>query len=198
MIKPSENSYSKFPTKKVSTHYSAKGTKMMNNDKKWNLIRFIITAITLYLIWLVFTASLEPFSLITGFFGSVVIAALSYDVFIARHQANLRFFLPRPFFLLLYLGFVIISLYISSIRVLFAVITGKISPSIVHFKTRLRSDLARMVLANSITLTPGTITLDVNDDHLTVHWLLCTTKHGKAAGETIKGTFERMLQRVLL
>ena len=55
-----------------------------------------------------------------------------------------------------------------------------------------------MVLANSITLTPGTITLDVNDDHLTVHWLLCTTKHGKAAGETIKGTFERMLQRVLL
>jgi len=171
---------------------------MMNNDKKWNLIRFIITAITLYLIWLVFTASLEPFSLITGFFGSVVIAALSYDVFIARHQANLRFFLPRPFFLLLYLGFVIISLYISSIRVLFAVITGKISPSIVHFKTRLRSDLARMVLANSITLTPGTITLDVNDDHLIVHWLLCTTKHGKAAGETIKGTFERMLQRVLL
>jgi multicomponent Na+:H+ antiporter subunit E len=77
-----------------------------------------------------------------------------------------------------------------------AVFTGKASPRIVHFRTRLRSDFARMVLSNSITFTPGTITLDLNDDHLTVHWFFCNTLHAKAAGEEVKGRMEGFLRRV--
>jgi multicomponent Na+:H+ antiporter subunit E len=73
---------------------------------------------------------------------------------------------------------------------------GKIDPGIVHFRTRLKSDLARVILTNSITLTPGTITLDLNDDHLVVHWLDAKTSHSGYAGEMIKGRFERMLKRI--
>jgi multicomponent Na+:H+ antiporter subunit E len=55
-----------------------------------------------------------------------------------------------------------------------------------------------MVLANSITFTPGTITLDLNDDHLTVHWFFCNTNHSKLAGETVKGKIEKHLKKVWL
>lgn len=44
------------------------------------------------------------------------------------------------------------------------VITGEINPGIVKFNPRLRTDTGRMMLANSITLTPGTLTVDIDDD----------------------------------
>jgi len=117
-------------------------------------------------------------------------------VFIAEHQANLRYIVPNPLHLVLYLFIIIAFLYQSSVMMLRAVFTGEVSPRIVHFRTRLRSDVARMILANSITITPGTITLDLNDDHLTVHWLLCDTNHAKAAGERVKGRMERFIGNI--
>jgi len=77
-----------------------------------------------------------------------------------------------------------------------AIITGNINPRIVHFRTRLKSELARVILANSITLTPGTLTLDLDEDHLVVHWLNAKTTHSHYAGKLIKGHFESWLRRV--
>jgi len=67
---------------------------------------------------------------------------------------------------------------------------------IVHFRTRLKSDLARVILANSISLTPGTVTLDLDEDHLVVHWLNAETTHSHFAGKLIKGHFESWLKRI--
>ncbi|MFA7642916.1 MAG: Na+/H+ antiporter subunit E [Sphaerochaetaceae bacterium] len=168
----------------------------MNVERRWHVVRFLLTSFFLYLVWLVFTASLEPYSLIFGAIGSVGIGALTHTVFIAEHQANLRYIVPNPLHLVLYLFIIIAFLYQSSVMMLRAVFTGEVSPRIVHFRTRLRSDVARMILANSITITPGTITLDLNDDHLTVHWLFCDTNHAKAAGERIKGRMERFIGNI--
>jgi multicomponent Na+:H+ antiporter subunit E len=44
------------------------------------------------------------------------------------------------------------------------VITGEINPGIVKFDPRLKTDMGRMMLANSITLTPGTLTVDIDDE----------------------------------
>lgn len=168
----------------------------MSLEKRWKLVRFTITALSMFALWLIFTASLEVFSLVTGLGGSLFVAGLTYDIFIPRHQAGLNFFVPRPFFLLLYLLLMIFYIYRSSAAMLAAVITGKVNPRIVHFRTALKSDMARMVLANSITITPGTLTLDLNDDHLTVHWFLSTTSHSKAAGTAVKGPIEKHLGKV--
>jgi len=170
----------------------------MKAELGWRIIRFFITAAAMFGVWLLFTASFEPFSVAAGALGSVFIAALTYDVFIARHQANIRYFIPNPFFLILYFLLLMFLLYQSSFRMLKAVITGRSNPKIVYFRTRIRSDMGRMILANSITMTPGTITLDLNDDHLIVHWFFCTTNHAKAAGEEIKGRMEKLLKRVWL
>lgn len=168
----------------------------MDPKRIWNIFRFALTFLAMFTVWLVFIAHPEPLMLAAGGAGSIIIAALTYDVFIPKNQAHLRFLLPNPFYLIIYLARMVFHLYQASIRMLGAVITGRAHPRIVHFRTPLRSDLARMALANSITITPGTLTLDLNDDHLTVHWFFATTSHSKRAGELIKGRMERDLGKV--
>jgi multicomponent Na+:H+ antiporter subunit E len=48
-----------------------------------------------------------------------------------------------------------------------------INPGVVQVRTGLTSDLGRLLLANSITLTPGTLTVDVDADLLLIHWINC-------------------------
>ncbi len=170
----------------------------MGAELKWRLIRFLITTSVMFAVWILFTASFGLFSLAAGLAGAVLVAGVTYEVFVAKHQANIRFILPHPLYLTAYFFIMVFFLYQSSIKMTAAVFTGNLNPRIVHFRTRLRSDLARMVMANSITFTPGTMTLDLNDDHLTVHWAFCNTRHAKAAGETVKGRMEKHIRKVWL
>ena len=89
-------------------------------------------------------------------------------------------------------------MYAASFKVLYNIIRGNINPRIVHFRTKLKSDLARVILTNSITLTPGTIAIDLEDDHLIVHWLDAKTSHSRYAGDLIKGKMEKLLKRIFV
>jgi len=72
-----------------------------------------------------------------------------------------------------------------------------IKPGIVKVQTRLRSDSARTVLANSITLTPGTLTIDVTENGiLYVHWINVATEDEKAATAQILGPFEWFIGKI--
>ena len=170
----------------------------MHIQTVWKVTRIFITASSLFVIWLLFTSSISPYSLISGFIGSFVISLLTYKVFIPEHDASRYALLPHPLYLILFFLILIYYLYSSSIKMLITIIRNNPNPRIVHFRTRLHTDLSRMVLANSITITPGTITLDLNDDHLTVHWFFCNTNHSKLAGETVKGKIEKHLKKVWL
>lgn len=168
----------------------------MKPQTAWRLVRYLFTTAFLMASWMVFSASWSPFALLAGALGSAGMAAFTYRVFLAEHEAGLKSFLPSPLAFLRFLFLLVVAIYRSSWEMLKAVFTGKASPAIVHFRTRLGSDMARMVLSNAITLTPGTITLDLNDDHLTVYWFFSTTRHAKAAGELVKGRFEASLEKV--
>ncbi|KDR94576.1 multicomponent Na+:H+ antiporter subunit E [Peptoclostridium litorale DSM 5388] len=65
----------------------------------------------------------------------------------------------------------------------------EISPEIVEFESRLKSEFLRVVLANSITLTPGTITIDMQDGMYTVHCL---------KEEFARGLFDSEFEKILL
>lgn len=71
-----------------------------------------------------------------------------------------------------------------------------IRPGVVVIKTRLTSDIAKMILANSITLTPGTFTLDVAGDRLLIHWINVRTDDIDEASRLIGEKFERYLRVV--
>ncbi len=71
-----------------------------------------------------------------------------------------------------------------------------IKPGIVKVRTELESDTGRAALANSITLTPGTLTVDAEGDTLWVHWIYVESKDEEEATRLIVKKFERFLKRI--
>lgn len=163
---------------------------------RWNLARFVLTASYLFAGWLLFAWSVAPRTLLLGVTSSLVVAFITYPVFIESDEAARRAHLPRVHILAVYLFQLVFQMYVASFRVLWQVVRGRINPGVVHFRTRLRSDIARVALTSSITLTPGTITLLLDDDHLIVHWLDARTTHSRYASSLIAGRFERLLRRI--
>jgi len=79
----------------------------------------------------------------------------------------------------------------ANLDVAYRVITGKINPGIVKISPGFKTDLATTMLANSITLTPGTLSVDVDEESndLYVHWINVTTKEPKI--EDVCGSFPK-------
>ncbi|MFP4373918.1 MAG: Na+/H+ antiporter subunit E [Spirochaetaceae bacterium] len=169
---------------------------MISKQTRWNVVRIGLTTVYLMVGWVLFTWTVDPRFLLIGLGFCFIVALLTYSVFIEQGEAARRSLIPRIYLLVVYSAVLIFEMYVASFRVLWNILRGRINPGVVHFRTRLSSDIARVALTNSITLTPGTITLDLDDDHLIVHWLDARTTHSKYAGELVKGTYERILKRI--
>ncbi len=169
---------------------------MISRQARWNAVRIALTTVYLMVGWVLFTWTVEPGFLLIGLGFSFIVAMLTYSLFIEQEEASRRSLVPRVHMLVVYAAVLIFEMYVASFRVLWNILRGRINPGVVHFRTRLSSDIARVALTNSITLTPGTITLDLDDDHLIVHWLDARTTHSKYAGELVKGRYERILKRI--
>lgn len=168
----------------------------MDVYKKWKIIRILLTTLYLMPAWLLFTGNLAYFSVLLGLLFSFIIALFSYGIFIEEKETSRRSLLPRIYLLPLYSFVLLFKVYLASFKIIPCVLKIQINPRIIHFRTRLKSELARVVLANSITLTPGTLTLDLNEDHLIVHWLNAETTHSHYAGKLIKDHMEAWLRRI--
>ena len=164
--------------------------------QKWKFVRIVMTVLYLMAGWLLFTGTVDAFPLLLGLLFSTVVALTTYHLFIEEQEAQRRALIPRVYLLIGYLVLIMVKVYAASFRIAWKVVSGNISPRIVHFRSRLRSDLARVALANSITLTPGTLTLDLDEDHLVVHWLDASTTHSGYAARLIAQPFERWLKRI--
>jgi len=71
-----------------------------------------------------------------------------------------------------------------------------IKPGIVKVKTRLTSKFARTMLANSITLTPGTLTVDIEGENLYIHWINVKSADVEEATKIIVEKFEKILEEI--
>ncbi len=99
----------------------------------------------------------------------------------------------------LYIGVFIIALIKSNLDVIFRVLHPKlpIRPGIIRIETRLKSPIARMILANSITLTPGTFTVDIKDNIIYVHWIeVCCENDSQKLTQELSGRFENILIKI--
>ena len=96
----------------------------------------------------------------------------------------------------IYLFVFLKELIVSNLDVARRVVDPKlpIKPGIVKVKTKLNSRIGRIILANSITLTPGTLTVDIKDEYLYIHWI--EIKHDDIGGATqnIVAKFEKYLE----
>lgn len=150
-------------------------------------------------LWMLLAGSLQLDELLLGGF-----VALTITVFFA-HQFSIftgfRFSLYAPFYIMVYLFNFSIALIRANLDLARRVLSPSlpINPALVTVTTQLQSPLARLLLANTITLTPGTLTVDVMDDKLLVHWVYYPPGTDlEQATRQIAATFERDLGRFLL
>ncbi len=125
-----------------------------------------------FLIWIIFNGQ---FTLEIAAFGIVVAGAMYWFIckFLDYKPRN-DIVLCKRVFLLLHYVFVLVVEILKANGAVFKMIYSakyRIEPAVVHFKTTLHSTFARVLLANSITLTPGTITVSLKDDEYVVHCL---------------------------
>ena len=127
--------------------------------------------------------------------------ALLTAVFFGRHlpvQPSRLLHPVRWFWLLVYIPVFVYMCLKANIDVALRVLSPglQIRPGIVKIRTNLKSDVARVFLANSITLTPGTMTVEIKDDVLYIHWIEVGASDITAASKAIVGPFEYFLARI--
>jgi len=140
-------------------------------------MRFLVTAVVAYLIYLVLTIGSgniilwNAAELIIGAIFALLVAALVKNRYLGK---SLRMLNPvRWFIWLIYLFPFFFAMAVANVDVAYRVITGRINPGIVKISPNLKNDMALTILANSITLTPGTLSVDVDEEtnDLYVHWI---------------------------
>jgi len=89
---------------------------------------------------------------------------------------------------LMYVAFLIGEIFKSSWATICFIWSPReeVAPEVTSFRTRLKTGMGKVILANSITLTPGTITVDVRDDVFLVHCLDETFDQGLEGSEMEK------------
>lgn len=141
---------------------------------------FIVTTILCFITYLLLTTgsgtkvlglwSIEE--ILLGIILSVIAGFVARNIFVKK---NLRMLNPVRWiiFIAYVIGPFFVAMAKANIDVAYRVITGKINPGIVKISPDLKTDLGITMLANSITLTPGTLSVDVDDDKndLYVHWI---------------------------
>jgi len=157
-------------------------------------LQFFNLWLTLFIIWLIANGSLAFDTVIAGVVISAVIA-LAFATF-SRAYSVVRWTPTVLFYYILYLGIFFIELVKANIIVMLLVFSPRIDikPGIVEIKTGLKSPIGRMALANTITLTPGTLVVDIKDDSLFVHCINISSTDPIEATAKISGRFEKLLK----
>jgi multicomponent Na+:H+ antiporter subunit E len=139
---------------------------------------FIVTSILCFITYLILTTGSGTLGLwsieeiILGIILSLIAGFVARNIFVKK---NFRMLNPiRWFTFLAYVvGPFFVAMAKANIDVAYRVITGKINPGIVKISPNLKTDLGITMLANSITLTPGTLSVDIDEEKndLYVHWI---------------------------
>lgn len=172
------------------------------------MIAFVITTVVCFVIYLLLTTGsgtdvlgLWSFwelifggvlSAITGFISRKIFVKKSYRMANPVRWVMFFVYLIGPFF---------ISLAKANLDIAYRVITGKIKPGIVRISPNLKTDLGITMLANSITLTPGTLSVDIDEDKndLYIHWINVNEealKKKPVDPKYVCGNFEKWVRRI--
>jgi len=162
--------------------------------KKSKIILFLLG----FLIWSFLTWPPDYQHLIIGIFVSGFVSFMTGDMFVKRPYLFKH--ISRYLWFLYYIPLFIWECIKANVDVAYRVGHPDllINPGIVKVKTTLKSDTALTFLANSITLTPGTMSVDIDAENgfLYIHWIDVKDKDTQKATEFIVKKFEDILRRI--
>lgn len=145
----------------------------------------------LYLLfWIVLSENANVETICIGIIISLLVRSLNKDLMCSNRQLNFKKSIVKW---LSYTIILIKEIIVSNFNVAKIVLSPRIviSPQIVTINTKIKSDFLKTIFANSITLTPGTLTISMDSDKITVHCL----KEEFASGLT-NSIFEKIILEV--
>lgn len=144
--------------------------------------------IILFIFWMLLTLNLEISNIIGGIIVSFIVTYLSYGLLYT--ESGFLFSFPSIYTWIKYIFILISEIYISSIDLMKSIIKDEYNPSILEIDLDLKDSFLITLVANSITLTPGTITVDKKDNKLIV--LYIRQDENGDAEKNIKEKFEKL------
>ncbi|HIP88766.1 MAG TPA: cation:proton antiporter [Thermococcus paralvinellae] len=155
----------------------------------------IPTALLAFITYVAFTGSIRPFDLITG-----VIVALGVGLLMGKYlvKNDAKALNPvRWIWAVIYLlWYMLVAETRAHLDVIVRIITGNYNPGIVRVPVNVKTDYAKTLVANSITNTPGTVVVDLDDDYMYVNWINVTTVDPEVARKEICEDFEKFARRI--
>lgn len=127
--------------------------------------------VAMFIFWMCLAGRTESKFIIYGLLTAAATAWITYPLLLVPNRDGSRkyfVFGVNPFKLITYLAWLMYQLWLANVDVLLAT-TGQelaIDPKVIRFRFKADNPMATVMLANSITLTPGTVTLNVTDDGL--------------------------------
>ena len=153
-------------------------------------MRLLLWTTLLFVMWLILTSSLHSVNILIGLAISFFIALFYTKLFRDNTFEAINLFWFGAYILVLLKNLIISNMQIAK-RTLSK--DMQLSPAIVAVKTELKSDWKKLLLANSITLTPGTLTLDIKDDILYIHVI---EYHEGECKELLTQEFEDVIAKI--
>lgn len=155
------------------------------------MLRSVATFLILFPVWIVWSGMLDAFHLALGVISCAIVTFLSHDLLFKRR--DFKGWIRETGRFIQYLPWLLYQVVIANFHVVYLALHPKmpIEPRIVRYKSGLKNELALVVFANSITLTPGTITADIADGEYVVHAL-----SKKTADDLLSGDMEKRVARI--
>ncbi len=158
-------------------------------------IRYLPLVLLLTLVWIVLNERLTPGTVAFGFAMSII-AIVTTNRLVLK-ESYLDRYQVRPLLIVAYAFRLLWAIYVAGFQAIARMLRGRVNVGIVEIETHLQNEFAVTLLANSITLTPGTVTLDREGQKMKVIWLDCVTHDPAIAGPAIKGPFEGLLEKAI-
>jgi multicomponent Na+:H+ antiporter subunit E len=155
--------------------------------------KFLALFVLLFSFWLLLSTFLDWFHLFFGLLSTALITLFTYDmVFVNEDRGNN---IKKLFRFTFYLPWILYQIILANVDVAKRVLDPKmpIDPGMITFESVLKTDLSKTTLANSITLTPGTVTIDIDDDTFLIHAIA-----KEPADDLLEGTMERKVAHVFM
>ncbi len=133
-------------------------------ERKYAISSYVITFVGLFCLWILLSGKLDLFHLTMGVVSCLIVTAISKDLLFAN--AGTRGFFRSGIRFLRYIPWLLYKILMANIHVLILTFHPRlmdlIDPRIFRFQSKLKKDLSLLTFGNSITLTPGTITVYIS------------------------------------
>lgn len=145
-----------------------------------------------FIVWIIFAGDITLEICIFGAVIAVAIFAFTckfMDYSIEKEKKNLK----KSFQFLHYIVVLVKEILMANVQTIKMILSEKeeVKPTLVDFKTDIKSETGKVLLANSITLTPGTITVELDDSGYVVHCL-----DESMAGEMDESVFVELIRKL--